>query len=348
LVAFWAGAGGAASGWLEGPHVDLGRIVGAVRPWLERSRGDVEELLDAAGPLAADLHAAFAKHDFTEVVVMPVGPLYAVPFGAIPLDGGTLDQIYTISYAPSVAILRRVAERAASRSDRIELIAAHGRTLPWANAEIKVAAAVHQDAAVTPDGAAKAEILSALGRARLAHLAAHGQWWADDHFASRFNFRHPDPGQSSLSLAEVHRDLDLRDAELVMLSACDTGRSPRVRKTVELYSGLDGAFLAQGARSVVSTMWPVDDFAAFVFMTNLHVRLLAGDALAEAFAHSVRLLRDGGLDGLAAGDPLARALDAGGQPWRERADQRAADLRQPRYWAPFRLSGAHWLAEPLA
>lgn len=73
-----------------------------------------------------------------------------------------------------------------------------------------------------------------------------------------------------LRLGEV-RALDL-DADLVVMSACDT--SLGIETAGEGMVGLPQAFLMGGARSVIASLWPVDDEAAGQLMEELYKNML--------------------------------------------------------------------------
>jgi CHAT domain-containing protein len=182
---------------------------------------------------------------------------------------------------------------------------------------------------------------------RIIHLATHGRWWRDDPFASSLDLRLRGPFDRYISAAEIYRDVSLSGAELVLLSACDTGRSPSLNHGIETYSGLDAAFLAKGARAVVSTLWPIDDLAAMLFMTSLHAELAGGHSLSIAFSRSVELLRAGAVANLADDHPVSAAIDAAGIAWRDVASERAHVLEATRTWSAFKVSGVPWLSRPV-
>jgi CHAT domain-containing protein len=58
------------------------------------------------------------------------------------------------------------------------------------------------------------------------------------------------------------------NADLVVLSASQTGRSPRARR--ECVSGLARPFLYAGGRGVVCSLWPVDDARTTTLMADLY------------------------------------------------------------------------------
>ncbi len=74
------------------------------------------------------------------------------------------------------------------------------------------------------------------------------------------------PGER-LSAADVIEGMRLR-ADLVTLSACRSGISRVLRGDEAM--GLVRAFLMAGARSVLVTLWPVEDTSARLFMEYLY------------------------------------------------------------------------------
>jgi len=69
-------------------------------------------------------------------------------------------------------------------------------------------------------------------------------------------------------------------AELVVLSACKTSLGRE--RSGEGPSSLNWAFLAAGARSVLSVLWKVDDAATSELMIRFYRHLTAGTSKAEA------------------------------------------------------------------
>jgi CHAT domain-containing protein len=71
--------------------------------------------------------------------------------------------------------------------------------------------------------------------------------------------------------AEEVADLDLRGVELAVLSACDTGLGKQVAGEGVL--GLQRAFQAAGARSLLISLWSVNDAATSVLMEEFYTNL---------------------------------------------------------------------------
>ena len=67
-----------------------------------------------------------------------------------------------------------------------------------------------------------------------------------------------------LTTSEISQ-LDLK-SDLVILSACNT--SSKINKYAEGFSGLVSSFFQAGAKSIISTYWPVEDKAGYILMTK--------------------------------------------------------------------------------
>jgi CHAT domain-containing protein len=121
---------------------------------------------------------------------------------------------------------------------------------------------------------------------RIIHLAVHGvanQERPDQ--AALILLSDPSAGEDGiLQATEV---LQLRtNADLVLLSACDTaiGRL----QGAEGIANLARAFLLSGARSVVATLWSIDDTFSSVMMRQFYKQLAAGKSIADALAFAKR------------------------------------------------------------
>ncbi len=136
-----------------------------------------------------------------------------------------------------------------------------------------IASLIPEDArAVATDFAAnRATALSAeLERYRIVHIASH----------SVVNSQHPElsgivlstvneRGQQEDGFLQLHDIYNLKlGAELVVLSACNTGLGKDVRG--EGLIGLTRGFMYAGASSVVASLWRVDDSASAELMTHFY------------------------------------------------------------------------------
>jgi CHAT domain-containing protein len=139
------------------------------------------------------------------------------------------------------------------------------------------------------------------------------------HVATHGIFRGDDPAFSALKLADgwlsLHDIYGLElDAELVCLSACQTGRHG-VTAGDELV-GLSRGFFYAGASALLASLWPVPDGSTADLMTAFYRALRDGDAPEEALRTAMRAARE--------------------------------DHPHPYHWAPFVLIGGGRPAEAAA
>ncbi|WP_242036819.1 tetratricopeptide repeat protein [Leptolyngbya sp. FACHB-321] len=157
-------------------------------------------------------------------------------------------------------------------------------SLPGAELEAAAIAPLLGTQAITGDRATKAAIVQRMPQERIIHLATHGL--LDDLKGLGI------PG--AIALAPSGKDngfltadeiLDLKlKAELVVLSACDTGRG---RLTGDGVIGLSRSFIAAGVPSLVVSLWAVPDAPTAFLMTAFYQNLTQTPDKAQALRRAM-------------------------------------------------------------
>lgn len=315
--------------------------------WVDAGRAVADTLLT---PVAEVVAAA------DQLTFVPTGVGHAAPLHALPWGDGILLERAAVAFLPSAATLPLlwaaeapgvVPDLAGRRSlvvgdpdDMVFRPLGGGapvpqRPLPFARAEAVTVARVLEDPVLLVGAdATTAAVTAALPRAALVHLATHA--YVDPEV----------PTASALLLArgDALRVVDLigarLEADLVVLSACDSGRG-QVTGGDEVIS-MTRALLAAGARSAVVSLWAVDDVSTSLLMTRFVAAVTAGATAATALRDAQQWYRGltdrdrrDALDELAAGLPdgaVRRGLVAGGPP--------PVASAHPYHWAPFTYVGA--------
>lgn len=207
-----------------------------------------------------------------ELVVVPTGTLYAVPWGVIPSLHGR-----PVVTAPSATAWLAAAQSDKPKTDKVLLV--RGPSLQFADGELDRLAAHHVRATVlSGEDATAAEVLAHLDGADLVHVAAHGEHENENALFSRLELV-----DGPLFAHELGR---LRTPPAhVVLAACSLALN-RIRPGDEAL-GFAGAMLAGGTRTVVAAASKVGDEASAAAMADYHRALVAGAAPAVALAEAM-------------------------------------------------------------
>ena len=307
-----------------------------------RQRAMAEDLFKTLFGKQADRLRAGSK-----LIIIPDGSLNQVPFESLVHNDHFLIEDHEISYLPSANLIELLRQSPKPASDQLDLLAfgdpvfskqakpSQTRTLratpskvnrqawdwditklsplPRTREEVEYIASLipkeRKRLFLGKDSTEKAFKQEPLNKYKWIHLATHSL--IDEQ----------DPGRSAVVLpligsneedgflrATEIADLNL-DCDLVILSACETGRGQLM--SGEGILGLSRSFFIAGARSVVVSQWNVSDISTAQLMKDFYQELVNGATKAAALREAkLRMLRSG------------------------------SETRHPYYWAPFVVIGA--------
>jgi CHAT domain-containing protein len=291
--------------------ITVDKIAG--RAVIEREAGRLRELLrglspekdlrDASSRLSSTLFSGVDVTGDSPLTLIPHGVLHYIPFEVLPAGDRLIVERHAVSYAPSLNALVQLRRSPASASAFRVLAVGDPALAPPARREAERAGDIENLALLEPLTYAAQE-LQAIGRTfpdRTRILSGAGARETDlrSPLTSRFPVIHfathglvsdvqpkrsgllmaPEQGEDGLlQVSEIYA-LGLK-ANLIVLSACQTALGKEI--TGEGLIGLSRAFFYAGARSVVATLWNLNDRFAAEFVERFYRELNTGISAEEA------------------------------------------------------------------
>ena len=300
---------------------DLAARVALLRDLVQRPGDDRwrKPAANLSSVLLQPIGAALAQRGIKRIYLVPHGVLNTLPFALLPLrgtDGGTLlvDR-FALVYLPAAAALRSTRAAAASRPSVLAMAPARSR-LRYAPDEARSVDALYEPHSrlLVGAGATESQFKQLAGDFTVLHLATHGVFNKANPLLSGLEL---EPDAQEDGLLQVHEILGLRlQANLVTLSACETALGSGYFSDTpagDEFVSMTRAFLTAGTRSVLATLWDVDDRASVTVMRRFYERLQKsadGANTAAALADAQRQLRA------------------------------SNETKHPYYWAPFVMVGS--------
>ena len=243
--------------------------------------------------------------DGDELIIVPDGPLWLAPFAALlnPFSK-YLCESFKVRLIPSLTSLKIISHcpKFHSRSgalvvgdpDMSEVTNSQGdqilEQLPFARQEAQMIGQILNTAPFIGKLATKCEVLKQISSVAVVHIAAHGHMKTGEIALS------PNPERKSQTPAEEDYMLTMKDvmsvklrAKLVVLSCCHSGRGDIKAEGVV---GIARAFIGAGARSVLVSLWAIDDKATLEFMKSFYHNLVKGRSASESLNHAMKCLRE--------------------------------------------------------
>ena len=226
----------------------------------------------------------------SHVIFIPQGSLFLVPFPALQDEKGKyLIEKHTVMTAPAIQVLNLTHQQKLKPypanlqtalivgnpimpkvTTKISGTPKQLSSLPAAEQEAKEIAKLFKTEAFTGSQATKEKILPKLSQARILHLATHGL--LDEvkglGVPGAIALAPSGNGQLNDGLLTTNEILGLKlNAELVVLSACDTGRG---QITSDGVIGLSRSLITAGTPSVIVSLWAVPDAPTAELMTEFY------------------------------------------------------------------------------
>jgi CHAT domain-containing protein/tetratricopeptide (TPR) repeat protein len=234
------------------------------------------------------------KNERDRIIFIPQGSLFFVPFPALQdANRNYLLQKHTIQTAPSIQVLdltRQKRQQISGSSKDVLVVgnptmpkvlfsteksASQLSPLPASEIEAKEVAQMFKTKAIIGNKATKSAILPLFPKARIIHLATHGL--LDDFTGGGIPGAialAPDGKDSGLLTSSEIFDLKLNNTELVVLSACDTGRG---KISGDGVIGLSRSFISAGVPSAIVSLWSIPDDSTALLMREFYQQLQGND-----------------------------------------------------------------------
>jgi tetratricopeptide (TPR) repeat protein len=233
------------------------------------------------------------KNPSDRVIFIPQGELFLVPFAVLQdKEGKYLIEKHTILTAPSIQVLdltRKQQQRVANSTAKDVLIVGNPSPMPapfqpleYAEPEAKAIANLLNTNPIIGTQATESAIVAQMSNAKIIHLATHGLFDDIRGLGSAIALA-PSGKDDGLLTAEEILNLKL-NAELVVLSACDTGRG---RLTGDGVIGLSRSLISAGVPSVIVSLWKVPDNTTSGLMVEFYRQLQQNPDKAQALRQAM-------------------------------------------------------------
>jgi hypothetical protein len=236
--------------------------------------------------LIAPIEELLPKDPNARVIFIPQDILFLVPFGALRDQSGRyLIEKHTLATEISLQVLQLSQERLQKLAGQAQGALVIGNPampqglppLAGAEKEAVAVAALFGAAAFLGKESTKSAVLQHMGKAGIIHLATHGLL---DSGGGQLNALAlaPSPLDAGFLKAREIRAYKT-NAELAILSACDTGQGTLTGDGV---LGLARSFLEAGVPSIVVSLWAVPDDATAALVLDFYNNLRNGLDKAQA------------------------------------------------------------------
>ena len=245
-----------------------------------------------------------------EIIIVPDRALYQIPFAALTNETGRyLSETFRIRIVPSLTTLKLIKESPADYhcqtgalivgNPDVGKVYFKGKLtavsrIPCAENEAKMIAKKLGVEPLLGRQATKEAVLQVMNSVALIHIVAHGDAERGE-IALTPSFRIPNEIPQEEEYILTTRDVSKVQvrAKLVVLSCCHSARG---LTKAEGAVGIARAFLGSGARSVLVSLWALDDKATLQLMTHFYDHLVGGKTAGESLHEAMKWMRSEGYD----------------------------------------------------
>ncbi|PKN26886.1 MAG: hypothetical protein CVU64_16920 [Deltaproteobacteria bacterium HGW-Deltaproteobacteria-21] len=210
------------------------------------------------------------------VILVPHGSLHYLPFASLlRADGSPLIEHFHIRFLPSASILQFLRPAMATQSPRLLILGNPdlgdaALDLHFAESEARAVSTLSPDSRMMiRREASETNFRKASPSFERLHFATHGKFQAESPLESRLYLAKDGENDGMLTAGEIYTMS--MDTDLVTLSACETGLG-KVAGGDDVV-GLTRGFLFAGSRSIVASLWSVDDQSTAELMRTFYENL---------------------------------------------------------------------------
>jgi len=213
--------------------------------------------------------------DNRNLIIVPHGALHYLPFNALQNGKEYFIEKYSIRTLPSASVIKYLQ---AKKSSKLANILVFGNpdlgdsryNLVYAqNEAIAIAGTQPHSKVFLRAEATKTAFKKYAGDFNFIHFATHGQFNADEPLDSALLLAKDPESDGKLTVDNLYSSKI--DADLVTLSACETGLG-KIANGDDIV-GLTRGFLYAGSSSIVASLWKVDDLATADLMTRFYTNM---------------------------------------------------------------------------